>query len=279
MNTEFIQIRENQKNSWNNFSGGWKKWDDFTMKFLQGQCDAIIRGLEFKSTDHVLDIASGTGEPGLTIASQYVKNGKVIATDLSEKMLDIAMEKARARSLSNFEVQVADACDLPFEDASFDAVSCRLGFMFFPDMEQAAREMMRVLKPGGKLIATVWAEPAKNPWVTTIMGAIKKHVELPTPDPKAPGIFRCAAPGFLPTLFEGMAVYGGEEREISGKMDCSSVDEYLEFMGDVVPPVVNAFNQVDLQVREMIRQDLNEALSGNLNEGIAWAARVFTVVK
>ncbi|MCB0630587.1 MAG: methyltransferase domain-containing protein, partial [Lewinella sp.] len=184
-------IRDKQKNSWNTFSPGWKKWDDFTMRFLHAQGERIIEHLKLKPEDRVLDIAAGTGEPGLTIAS-IVHRGSVTAVDLSEGMLQIARENADSKAISNFQTLVADACELPFEDNSFDAVSCRLGFMFFPDMELAAREMIRVLKPGGKLATTVWGEPAKNLWITAVVGAIKNYTDFPAPPPGDPGMFRCA---------------------------------------------------------------------------------------
>src|ERR1700761_7070041 len=98
MDAQQLQIREQQKNSWNKFSPGWGKWDTFTMKFLKPMGDVIIEKLRIKPDDEVLDIATGTGEPGLTIATMATR-GKVTATDLSDGMLKIAAENALARNL------------------------------------------------------------------------------------------------------------------------------------------------------------------------------------
>ena len=87
MNEQQQAIRDQQKETWNKFSGGWKKWDEFTMNFLKPMGDAIIKLLEIKSNDVVLDIASGTGEPAFTIAG-IAKSGEVYATDLSDEMLN-----------------------------------------------------------------------------------------------------------------------------------------------------------------------------------------------
>lgn len=160
METAFVKIRESQKATWNKFSSGWEKWNDFTMDFLQPMGHSIIDFLELKQTDRVLDIATGTGEPGLSIAL-LVNKGQVIATDLSEDMLTIAAKTAKTRSITNFETRMADCCELPFPDAHFDAVSCRMGFMFFPDMLMAAKEMFRVLKPGGVMATSVWGARIK----------------------------------------------------------------------------------------------------------------------
>ncbi|MEZ5042796.1 MAG: methyltransferase domain-containing protein [Saprospiraceae bacterium] len=281
MQTYQIDIRNKQKKSWNTFSPGWRNWDDFTMRFLHTQGEQMIAHLDLKPDDRVLDIAAGTGEPGLTIAS-IVHKGSVTAVDLSEGMLQIAMEKAEARAIYNFHPQVADACDLPFEDASFDVVCCRLGFMFFPDMQLAAREMSRVLKPGGKIVTTVWGIPEKNLWITAIMGVIKKYVDLPVPSPNEPGMFRCAQPGLITALFEETGLIGGEELEVNGEIDCRSVDEYWSFMNDVVPPVVAVFKEADPAIQAKIKKEvynlLEEKLPGERKQ-IPFGARLFKAEK
>jgi len=86
----------------------------------------------------------------------------VTVTDLSERMLAAAAENAARRGLRNFKTQVCDAGALPFADASFDAVLCRFGFMFFPEVASAAREFARVAMPGARVCAAVWSAPEKN---------------------------------------------------------------------------------------------------------------------
>ena len=100
------------------------------MDFLKPFGDEIIQQLNLKGTDVVLDVAAGTGEPGLTIASK-LKKGKVVITDLADDMLVIANENATKAGINNVEFKVCDVCELPFADNTFDAISCRIGFMFF----------------------------------------------------------------------------------------------------------------------------------------------------
>ena len=255
MEPQLEQIREQQKATWNKFSPGWRKWDDFTMEFLKPMGEEIIRSLKLKDTDIVLDVAAGTGEPGLTIAS-IVKDGKVIITDLAEGMLEVARDNATKKGITNYETVVCDVSKLPFEDETFDAVSCRFGFMFFPDMLLAAKEMVRVIKPGGRIATSVWGVPDKNFWITATMSIINKNMQLPVLPPDAPGMFRCASPGFLVNLFKQAGLKNVSEKEITGKVNCGSNDTYWNFMNDVVAPVVAAMSKADDAMKEKIRKEV-----------------------
>jgi len=261
MNSGLEDIRNAQKATWNKFSPGWKKWDDLTMSFLKPHGDAIIEHLKPGSSDSVLDIAAGTGEPGLTIAPM-LSDGKVIQTDLSEGMLEVAKEKAENRGINNLETQIADACELPFADNTFDAVSCRLGFMFFPDMQMAAAEMLRVLKPGGRLATTVWGVAEKNFWVTCISKNIKKYIEMPTPPEGAPGMFRCASAGLVAGLFDKVGLRNILEEEIPGKINCSSAEEFWNFQTEIAAPFVGALSTADDETVQKIKTGVVD----NINE-------------
>lgn len=252
MKNEFEQIRNAQKESWNKFSPGWKKWDKLIMNFLQPHTDEIIAMINPGGSDLALDVAAGTGEPGLTIASMLT-DGKVIVTDLSDGMLRIAREKAVASEIKNLETKLADACELPFADNTFDVVSCRLGFMFFPDMLLAAKEMTRVLKPDGRIATTVWGSPEKNFWVTCIMQNITNHIEMHDPPEGAPGMFRCAKAGFVSELFKQASLKNISEKEVTGKINCRNVEEYWNFMTDIAAPFVEALSHTDEETKEKIR--------------------------
>ncbi|GAA4380918.1 class I SAM-dependent methyltransferase [Hymenobacter koreensis] len=255
MDAQLEQIREQQKTTWNKFAPGWRKWDNFTMDWMRPMADEMIKSLHIRPTDVVLDVAAGTGEPGLSIAT-LAKDGKVVITDLAEGMLDVARDKAAAKGVANYETVACDVCELPFPDASFDTVSCRFGFMFFPDMQVAAQEMHRVLKPGGRMAAAVWGTPDKNAWITTIMGTISQHMAVPTPPPGAPGMFRCASPGMMAGLLRQAGFRNVTEMEVTGKLRCGSKDNYWQFMNEVAAPVVAALSNADEATREKIKQQV-----------------------
>jgi ubiquinone/menaquinone biosynthesis C-methylase UbiE len=260
MKQQLEQIREQQKETWNKFSPGWKKWDDLFMDFLGPMGNEIIRLLDPKDKDVVLDVAAGTGEPGLTIATK-LKGGKVVITDLAQDMLEIAKENAIRRGIHNIETRACDVCEMPFADHAFDVVSCRFGFMFFPDTLLAAKEMARVLKPGGRVAAAVWNVPEKNFWVTAIMGAISRNMELPAPPPDAPGMFRCAKEGYLTNLFEQAGLKNISVTEVTGKLNCKTTDVYWNAMNEVAAPVVAALSKADDAVKEKIRNEAYQAVN------------------
>lgn len=268
MDIQLEQIREQQKETWNKFSPGWKKWDNLTMEFLKPMGDEIIRLLKPKENDLALDVAAGTGEPGLTIATMLT-GGKVIVTDLAEGMLEVARENAAKRGIKNFETKVCDVCELPFADNTFDAVSCRFGFMFFPDMLLAAKEMVRVLKPGGRIATAVWNIPEKNFWVTAIMSTINKNMQIPPPPQGAPGMFRCAKSGLISDLFRQAGCKNISEKEISGKLKSGTADVYWNFMTDVAAPVVAALSKADDAMKAKIKSEVYELINQKYPDGKA----------
>lgn len=259
MEQQLEKIREQQKQTWDTFAPGWKKWDDFVMNMIRPAGDEIIRHLNLKETDVVLDVATGTGEPGLTIAT-VVKKGKVTGTDLSPVMLAIARENALKKGITNYETIESDVTQMPFADATFDAISCRFGFMFFPDMLMAAREMVRVLKPGGRLATTVWGPPATNFWITSFMGPIMKNMQLPPPPAGSPGMFRCADAAEMTNLFKQAGLKNIVQKEINGKLEAASFDHLWTYMNEVAAPVVTALSKADDAMKAKIKMEIAEGI-------------------
>jgi len=120
----------------------------------------------------ILDLASGTGEPAISLASRVEPGGQITALDLSAELLEIASDRARERKLTNFVAKQADAHELPFPDNSFDLVTSRFGVMFF--QAKALQEARRVLKTGARACFVAWG-PFEQPFWSTMMGVVHKH--------------------------------------------------------------------------------------------------------
>jgi len=144
----------------------------------------------------VLDLASGTGEPAITLATRVGPDGHVTALDLSQDLLEIAEERARSRSLTNFTTRQADAHALPFPDESFDLATSRFGVMFFRDPVKALSELRRVLCPGARACFLAWGT-FEQPYWQSMMGVVHRHAGGPLLAPDGPNPFRFAESGSL----------------------------------------------------------------------------------
>ncbi|MBP1860969.1 class I SAM-dependent methyltransferase [Rhizobium herbae] len=273
----FDEIRDQQRATWDRFSTGWQKWDELVLGWLAPFGDAMLRRANLREHSHVLDVAAGTGEPGLTAAAM-VPRGRVTVTDLSERMLAVAAENAARRGLSNFETKACDAGALPFPDAHFDGVLCRFGFMFFPDITLAAREFARVAKPGTRICAAVWSGPDKNPWATTIMSTIARHVEMPAPPPGSPGLFRCAPAGLMRAAFEEAGLAEISEEEVSSVMTHQSPERYWDFMTDIAAPVVAGLAKADMATQAQIRAEVLALARQSMQDGQVRLRSTATVI-
>lgn len=254
MHPELAAIRNQHRDVWNKFSHGWQRWDSYNMKFLKPIGDIIISELDLQETDKVLDIASGTGEPGLSIAP-LTKKGKVVAVDISEQMLEAAREKALAKGLNNFETFICDVSDLSMSKESFDKLSCRMGFMFFPDMQLAAHQMYRVLKTGGRISVSVWGNPENNPWISCILDIINRNMNISSPAPDTLQMFRSSPPGLMKSILEKSGFKNITEHEISGKRTYFNFNYYWLMITEIAAPVAGALSIADERTKKKIKEE------------------------
>lgn len=246
------EIRDGQRKAWARLSTGWEKWDAVIMDQLGPVTEAMISRLDVVDGRAHLDVASGTGEPGLTVA-RLAPEGRVVLTDLAPEMLGVAARRAQAQAITNVETVVCSADDLPFDDATFHTASVRFGYMFFPDMVAATAELARVLAPGGRLCASVWVKPDENPWTSVCMKAIASVVALPPADPSAPNMFRCAAAGAVGELYEAAGLVDVDEWDVDVELVTSSPQQYWEMMSEHVSLAMAALQAAEPGERERIR--------------------------
>jgi enediyne biosynthesis protein CalE5 len=246
------QIVEGQRQDWNRVAGGWEKWDRFfdeQMAFLNHR---LVADARLRSGLRVLDLGSGTGYPALLGAQTVGLKGSVIGLDLAEQMLAVARRKATALGLANVTFRTDDVTAFPFEANSFDAVTSRFCLMFLPDIPKAAAEIARVLRPGGWVAAAVWSALDKNPSIGLSMEAVKKVVELPPPDPMAPGIFRLAKPGDLAGMLQQAGLIDVTDQEFLAEWSYASAEEYYTSLLDIAAPIQNLMAKLTtLQVKEV----------------------------
>ena len=176
----------------------------------------LIEAADIAPGQQVCDIATGAGEPALSVAALVGAEGRVFATDLCPEMMLGARRRAAAQGLRNITFRTADMLALPDADSAFDRLICRFGLMFCPDPAAAAAEARRVLKPGGRVTYLVWGPREETTMFVVFVAAAEavfgpldgvEDVDLVRP-------FSLGAPGALAGALDDGGLADVEEREV-----------------------------------------------------------------
>jgi SAM-dependent methyltransferase len=234
------------RQQWDGCAEGWNHHAPRIRAWLAVATEAMLDMAGVAPGLRVLDVAAGSGDQTLDIAARVGPQGCVLATDLSPAILALAQRNAAQAGHAQVHVQVADGENLPVDDASFDAVVSRLGLMFFPDAQRGVHEMHRALKPGGRVCVMVFADPAHNPCVTTIMSTALKHAGLPPLDPFQPGgVLSLGGPGRVDSMFQRAGFRDVATTRIDAPFRLPSVHDYLAFIRDSASPVTSILSKLE----------------------------------
>jgi len=203
---------------------------------------ALAEDAQISGGQTVLDIATGPGEPALSVAALVGPEGKVAGIDLIAEMAAAARREASRLGLENVTFDVASADQLPFAPDTFDAAINRFGVMFFPSPLDAIREMLRVLKPGGNLAFAVWSFADRNPFHCSLSRVVDRFIDPPPVAPDAPDAFRFATRGKLLELCDQAGVV-------------ASVEHLLQFRIDAPVPAED-FWALRLEMSEKLREKI-----------------------
>ncbi len=257
------KFREQLRREWTSAEtiAAWKKWHARLADFTAGVTRSLLEVGQLRPGMNVLDLASGVGDPVLSEAVAVAPDGHVTATDLNPAMLAFIEEQARQRKITNINFREAGAEALPFPDASFDALTCRFGIMFFPDLDKSLHECLRVLKPKTRATFVAWGR-REQPFFACTGGILMKHIELPKPDPEAPNIAMFGEPGRLRGALESadFAEVREEVRIVEGRWN-GSVDEYWEQFSEVAAPFRVILEKLSPQSRAYAMGEIKSALA------------------
>jgi SAM-dependent methyltransferase len=255
-------FKERERASWASAAPGWKKHDTTLTAFGEPVSQTMIEHADIGPGKRILDVACGTGEPALQIATAVRPSGSVLATDFAEPLLAFARVKAEERGLANVEFRCVDAEALDLPSESFDAATIRWGIMFMPHPVGALSRVRKALRPGGKLVVATWAPPDKNPLISVPLGVLRKHVELPTPPPDAPGVFAFANPERLNSTIQAAGFHEVlvESFDFAITVFESGADAWT-FTREIAPPIAQLYDGQLEDVRKEIDAEVVAALS------------------
>jgi len=209
----------------------WQRYDDDEQRLSAHISERMLDLAEVRPGSRVLDIATGRGEPAVRAAARAAPDGFVLGTDISDAMLDFARARAAAKSVTNLRLHVTDGETLAgVPEQAFDAALCRWGLMFFNRPRQALESVRRCLRPGGKIVAALWAAPEQVSWCALPRAVLARHVELPAIDGAAPGPFRYAAAETFRADLTGAGFSVDHEEELTTSlMEAATPDGLVEW--------------------------------------------------
>jgi SAM-dependent methyltransferase len=227
-----------QREQWNRDGAAWRRWNP-TLDLWYGEATREMLDLaRIQPSQRILDIAAGAGEPAVSAAERVGPGGYVLATDISEGIVELALQVARERDLKQIETRAMDGEKLDLPDASFDAVLCRLGLMYMPHPVTALSEWRRALRPGGRVAVVVFSTPDRNRWGAMPASIIRRRAQLPPPVPGQPGPFSLGDPGVLEGIFRQAGFADPEVRAMPAPHRMASSSEYVR----VAREAFGAFN-------------------------------------
>ena len=222
-----MQTDQDIINKWSESAPYWEKNREVIRQMFAPVTQALIDDARIAPGHKVLDIATGPGEPALSVAAWVGSTGHVVGIDPIPEMVDAARRTAAQRNAGNVRFEVAFADELPFDDGTFDAVISRFGVMFFPSPVDGVREMLRVLKPGGRLALAVWKSAEANPFFHTASRVIDRFIEPAPRDPDAADAFRFAEAGKLKNVLIQAGATNIAERLLQFRIEAAlSPEEY-----------------------------------------------------
>ncbi|HNH87403.1 MAG TPA: methyltransferase domain-containing protein [Solirubrobacterales bacterium] len=264
--------REQSRRIWGEMASGWRDRNDWMMR-VTGPVNAwLVENLDPQPGQSILEVASGTGELGFLVAERVGSEGRVISTDFSPAMVEVAGRFGEARGASNVEHKVLDAEQMDLDEASVDGVVCRWGYMLMADPAAALKESRRVLRPGGRFAFAVWASPELNPWAAVPGMTLVQRGHMPPPEPGAPGIFAMADPARINELVTRAGFPEPEIQEIAFTFDYPDSDDVWEAIVRIAGPLAEVINHLDEDEREATRAAILENLAGFRNEDGSYSA-------
>ncbi len=245
---------------WSAAAPSWDEHADFVENRGAVVSAAMLAAADLRPGDDVLELGCGPGGVGIAAAEIVGPDGAVVVSDVVPEMTAIAAERVRRRGLANVAVRELDMEHLDVADASFDKVLAREALMLVADPGAAARETLRVLRPGGRAVFAVWGSAAANPWLSVLLDAVSAQLGAPVPPAGMPGPFALSGDGALAEVLSAAGFADVEVSEVSTPLQVASLDEWWTVVPSLAGPVAAIVNSLPDDVTSAMRADAESAL-------------------
>jgi SAM-dependent methyltransferase len=246
---------------WEAMAPGWERWRAHLEQALSPVRTWLVSELAPASGDTVLELSAGAGDTGFAAAGALGESGRLICTDFSPEMLEVARSRGADLGLANVEYRVVDAERIELDADSVDGVLCQNGYMLMADSAAALAETRRVLRPGGRLALAVWGAPERNPWAAIGGMILVQRGHMLPPQPGAPGVFSMASEDHTRGLLGRAGFTAVRTEEVPVTFVFGDVDEYVSWASDVAGPFAMVIRGLSDSEREVIRDQLAEAFA------------------